>query len=193
MEGHYSLDMACSLIFREKPSEVQICTDQSAFAKAVVRRLQTFVQRIFVTSPEIAAEIQASLGLEVGVKSVGTPTSCAIVAGYTFNNEAIVQADLAVLVFPNALSYKSVLYPGKIQCDSLTLWRQVQPTHFITERIGLFDPRFILLWMVSTVAGSRVSHIHFSFGQKAVDRIYTRGLLWWLSYIVILSARRRTA
>jgi hypothetical protein len=96
------------------------------------------------------------------------------------------RAKHVVVIAENKLSYKSILYPGKVADNVISIRNWLKQTHTIQESWGLFDPVFIGRIIISQLASHRIPAIHFKFSQSALDFIYVKGLRALLSYIVVI-------
>lgn len=190
LEGHYSLDMACYLLHQRQPRSVRLVTHDAEVVKAAARRLDWVSEPLLVETPQIVAVLMEQLGV---------PSVC----------DAELQADAALVLLPaglsglppiasfivtvaqNALSYKSLLYPGQIGSNVFALLRWLKQHYLICDKVGLFGPRFVFNWAISQLAGVRWAPEHFRYGQRAIDNLYSSGSLWWLGYLVVVAARQK--
>lgn len=189
IEGHYSLEMASYLVHRAQPRSVRICTEDIEVAKAAVRRLAWVADGIAVEHEEIAEAISKTLGPRLRVANGAEPD----VALVPFSRQQYAEAPRArrlILIGHNALSYKSLLYPGQIADNVLGQVRWLRRGYQLQDRVGLFGPGFLIRWILSTAAGPRWAHAHFQLGQRAMDRLFTTAH-WWLGYITVLAGTRR--
>lgn len=190
LESHYSLDMACYLLHREHPATVRICTGDVEIVKAAVRRLGWVTGRITVASPSLAAAVQPISAVAVEPYDSGATSDAILLPFARREYPDPPLASLLVSVTLNALSYKSLLYPGRTSDTVVSFVRWLRSSYHIRDRVGLFAPRFILEWAISQAAGTRYPALHFRCGQRALDHIYATGPLWWTGYILVVSASR---
>lgn len=190
LDNHYGLDLACQSVFRLRPSSVRICTPEPALVVAVLRRLGRLGAELFVENDSLANAVAAVLGERPQVDA----SMHADVALVPFARQMYAEPPDArhlVLLGYNALSYKSLLAPGKIRDTLPAQMRWMARRYQISERVGMFTPGFITRWAISAAAGPRIPELHFRAGQQAMDRIYTTGAFWWTGYVTLLSGPRR--
>ena len=190
MEGHYSLDMACFLLHNQHPTSVRICSDDPEIVKAAVRRLGWVSGKIFVDSAILAEKLGELAQSPVEPYQANSPTDAVLLP---FSRTAYSEPPLApfiVTVSYNALSYKSLLYPGITHDTVVKTLRWLRQAYQIGRKVGLFTPRFLFDWSLSQAAGARQPQIHFRAGQRAVDNLYSSGRFWWTGYILVISAHR---
>jgi hypothetical protein len=190
-ENTYSFDLAVQWLYRNHPSSVRICSTEPEIVKAAARRLSWIADGIIVENDAAAAAVEAILGVQPQVFTPGTQTDAALMPFSRHNYATPPEAATVVILAHNAFSYKSLLRPGQIEDQVFSLLRWLRKTHRITGRAGLFTPNFLFYWILSLLAAHRVPTLHFRSGQRALDRILDRHLLWYTGYIVVIAGERR--
>ncbi len=191
VEGHYGLDLACRLLHARRPSAVAIYSDDLNVTLAAVRRLGWVPGDIFVESTQIADALRASLGVEARVITSGIHADVALVPFAWSRLTSPPDAACVVLLSHNAWSYKSLIAPGTVGATGRSARRWLEQTHAVRDAVGLFTPSFIAQWTVSLASGTRWPNWHFRLGQRAMDRLYSGGVLHRLGYLLVLSGDRR--
>jgi len=189
IEAQYSLQMAGYLVHQFQPASVLVCTDDLEIALAAVQRLAWVGDGLFVEHEKIQDYIKKTLGRQVFQINKSQDLDVALVL---FSRKQYPRPPIArrlVLVDHNALSYKSLIYPGQVRDHVIAQIGWLRREYALEQHIGLFGPGFIAPWALSTAAGSRSSPVHFLSGQRAMERIFTASPLWWLGYVTILSGR----
>ncbi|HET8669241.1 MAG TPA: hypothetical protein VFM05_01065 [Candidatus Saccharimonadales bacterium] len=182
--------MACYLVHHYQPGLVQICVQDPEMAMAAVQRLAWLENGLFVEHEELREKIRQTLGIKLRLLDRKVEPDVALIL---FSRRAYTeppQARHLVLLERNALSYKTLLYPGQIQDNVLAHTRWFQQRYKLHQRIGLFGPSFLCYWSLALLSGSRFAPTHFRQGQKALDRLYTISPMWWTGYMVVLSGDR---
>lgn len=186
IENHYGLDLCAFLLHRAQPSSVRVCSPDVDVVLACARRL--LWTQILVENTTIAAQVEQRLA--VAVKVADTQESDAVLL--PFSRQYYAQpprASLLVVINSNRLSYKGLISPVRDHVFALLRWLRADCQ--VTDRWGLFPPRFVAQWIISLVAGARYPALHFQLGQQAMDELIVQGGLWWLSYLNVIEARPR--
>ena len=191
IDSHYGLELACFYAHRPRPRSLRVCTHHPGVAKAVVQRLAWTVEQLVVDSDDIACTLRGELGINVSVRDLSEETDVALMPMSRRDYVVPPRAQEIVVAEYNAISYKSLLYPVRVKGNVIGLLRWLRSRYDITDRVGLLGPGFVLRWMVSLLAGTRLPSLHFHMGQKALDHVHSTGRLWWLGYITVIVGRQR--
>ena len=189
-EIQYGLQMACYLVHQYQPGVIQLCVKDTEIAVAAVQRLTWKGTKLVVEQEEVREKIRQTLDLHLDLMDGKIEPDIVLVLFSRKSYTEPPQARQLVLLEKNALSYKSLLYPGQIQDNVMAQTRWFQKKYKLNQRIGLFGPGFLFNWSLSLVTGSRFAPMHFRQGQQALDRLYTSSPLWWTGSMVVLSGNR---
>lgn len=189
IESRYGLDMACYFLSQAKPATVRICSSDPEVVKAVVRRLQHGVPAMLVETPELAEMLQKDFGFDAAAMHPDISVDAAIVPFSRHRYETPPIADAVVVVASNAVSYKSLIHPGRVEDSTRGVLKWLQQSHVVYGRVGLLTPDFILLWTLSLILKKVHSPSYFRLQQRALERVFARGPLWWLGYTVVIAGR----
>jgi hypothetical protein len=190
IETHYALEMAAFLVHLRQPASIRICADDPDVVRAVIRRCG-WAAEVVVESPELIPVAEVCPMPANVIHAPGKKTDAVVIPYTRRHYTQAPPADYAVAIAHNAFSYKSLLRPGQIEDNILSMRRWFKQTHQVEQQIGLLAPGFIARWSLAAAAGPRSPALHFGWGQRAMDRIYAAGVGAWLSYVLILAGGRR--
>lgn len=191
MEVRYSFDMACLLLYQQRPQNVRIYCDNSDLVRAAVRRLGWVTGTIYVDSELIAVPLRDIPNVSIEVADDAATIDAALFLFSREQYDAPPSAKTVVTVVDNRLSYKQLLYRRQVYDVSLSVARWLQQTHAITRRVGLFTPPFLYKWTLAQYFDKRDSAKHFQWGQRAMDSIYSESPLWWTGYLSVICGIQR--
>lgn len=188
IEGQFSLQMASYLAQTYRPQSVHLCTQDPEVAIAAALRLPWARNGLTIDHEESREAVSSALGLRF--KSGDDLEHDVTLVLFSRQRYTVPpKARHLVMVERNALSYKSILYPGQILDDVISQLRWFRRSYRIEQRIGMFGPRFLVNWAISLAAGTRFAATHFLLGQQAMDHLFTTSPLWWIGYLIVLSGR----
>ncbi len=189
-EIRYTLDLMAYYLQAMRPRRVRIASRSGEIVKAVVRRLGGMEVSLLVETPGMQALIRDSLGLELRVFEPGTGSADVALFPFSLEEGLRPAGEPAIVVASrNALSYKSLLYPGKVR---KTVWGEMaklRPDYKLEPVCGLYPPQFVLLWALAKGVERLDSAWYFRLEDRAMRRLVEFGPLWRLSYIVLLVGR----
>jgi hypothetical protein len=187
-EIRYALDFMGYLLHTKQPRSLRISSDSVEMVKAVVRRLGMDGYRLFVDSQEICTAVQPSLDIEVAV--AGDEPAEAAFFPFSLNGTGLPQERMIVAAVHNAISYKSLLYPGTVRTTAFGTLARVKRHYRVEQVIGMYPPRFIALLALAHLAGRRSSSAYFRLSDLAMQYLYDFGPMWRFSYVVIFAGCR---
>jgi hypothetical protein len=197
-EERYTLDYLCFLAARSAPASILVHTehpDPAEVTKAVARRLAPAGAALRTTSRRAAEAVRQDLGLSIDVadsSDADAPLAagvCPWIAGRP--PPAVAAAPLLVGCLRNALSYRSLRYPGSERGAALAWLRRLESTHHVRARVGFLPPMCVALLAAARLARLRHPRYSYLLEDYAMARIFTRGPAWAASYVVIFAADRR--
>ncbi len=188
-EARYTLDYLCYLVARQPANCIQIVSADAEVAKAVVRRLAPTGAHLAVETEEIAATVAADLGLPVNLAL----TEGASVALCPWLDPRMPLPAAARLVgsVRNVLSYKSLRQPVEGGAVAPAWLQRLDTTHVVRSVAGYFPPACVALLALAGVARRRHPSYGYYLSDLAMQRVFTTGPAWRLSYVVLFSADRR--
>jgi hypothetical protein len=189
-EVRYSLDLMGQLLQAQKPHSVRIYSDSAEMVKAVVRRVAFDDYRLFVNTPALREAVQASLGLEVDIAVAGAEPAEAALFPLSPPGASLPRERILVAAVRNALSYKSLLYPGTVRTTAFGTLARVRRHYQIEQVVGMYPPRFIALLARAHLARRRSASEYFRLSDRAMQYLYEFGPMWRLSYVVIFAGHR---
>lgn len=187
-EIRYTLDLMGYMLHKQKPRSVRIGSASIEMVKAIVRRLVGSDYRLFVDTQELRTAVRAALGIEVEV--AGTEIAEAALLPLSFEGTSLPRERMIVAAVHNALSYKSLLYPGTVRTTALSTLAQVRRQYHVEQVVGIYPPRFIALLALAHIARWRSAATFFRLSDVAMRHLYDFGPMWRLSYVVAFSGYR---
>lgn len=191
IEAQYGLDMLAYLLYRSAPHSVYVCSSEPDAVVALVRRLYGWVDTVFVDNTHIATVLAQRFNFKAELyQQTSTPEAVCMLFPSDFNSEPP-QAKAIFVMAHNAISYRGLLHPRSVSHTFLTFLRWLKSSYHIHTHVGMLGPKCIGALALSQLAGAKRPVFHFRTGQWAIDRIYTQGFMWWLSYVVILAGNHK--
>ena len=188
IEIRYTLDYMGYLLDQKQPRSVRIYSDSVEMVKAVVRRLAADGRELLVANTGLKAAVETSLAVPVRV--AGSEPAEAAFAPLALPATALPREPIIVASMRNALSYKSLLYPGTIRAAAITTLGRVKQQYAIEQVVGLYPPRFVAMLGLAHLLGRRNPATYFHLSDRAMQHIYSTGPMWGLSYVVIFAGQR---
>jgi hypothetical protein len=187
-EIRYMLDLMGYMLHKQKPRSVRIGSASIEMVKAVVRRLAGDDYRLLVDTQDLRAAVRSTLDIEVEV--AGTEIAEAALLPLSLESTSLPRERIIVAAVHNALSYKSLLYPGTIRTTALGTLGQVRRQYHVDRVVGIYPPRFIALLALAHVARRRSAAAFFRLSDLAMQYLYDFGPMWRLSYVVAFTGQR---
>jgi hypothetical protein len=156
--------------------------------KAVVRRLAAAGPRLFLSTQAMRAVVQESLGLDVEV--AGPEPAEAAFCPLVIDRNSLTSERIIVGALHNAISYKSLMYPGAVRTAAPGMLTRVRRHYQVEQVVGLYPPRMILLLALAHLARRWSSPAYFRLSDRSMQYLYEFGPMWRFSYIVVFSGHR---
>lgn len=190
--GQYGFDMAGYMISSQRPRQLYVQTRDIEIVRAVARRFVGSLDELLVEEVGLARIIAEEFRLPTRVYDASEIEAAVV----PFSRTACATpppARFVVTLIENSLSYRTLIYPGRVPDNVVAAHNWLRQTHEVQTCVGLLDPVFMARTTVSQLAGHRAPSLHFRMGQRALDNIYVTGVRAWISYIVLLAASRRVS
>ncbi len=187
-EVRYMLDCMGYLLHQQQPRSVCIYSDSEEMVKATVRRIVHDGYWIAVGTDRMRDAVRAALGVEVAVR--GTEPLDAALVPWSFETARMPREESVVGAVLNAVSYKSLLYPGSVRSTAAGTLARIRRRYHVDRVVGMYPPRFIALLGLAQLALRRSQAAYFRLSDLAMQHIYETGPMWRLSYVVIFAGRR---
>lgn len=188
IEFRATLDVMGMLLARAHVASVRIATDSPAFAIGAVRRLAVDDYRITVDSEEIQQIVAGALGIHVGVANA--EIADAAFCPFSVDTKRLPAESTIVGATRNALSYRSVRYPGSVRSVAVKTIRTLRRQRTLDGVIGLYPPRFVALLAASRAAAIRDEARSLELADVAMPYLVERGPMWRLCYVVAFAVSR---
>jgi hypothetical protein len=190
-EIRYSLGLAGSYLAVTNPARVRIASNSIPLVQAVVRHLCYSPFSLAVDHPSIQSALRDSLGVETTItNSEHEPADAAL---FPFSlQEGVRPAGEKTLVVlaENALSYKSLICPGKVRGTVFSELAGLRGHYRMQPVAGLYTPNFIFWWTLAKALERIDSARYFRFEDRAMNRLIGYGSVARFSYIVVLLGER---
>jgi hypothetical protein len=188
IEFRATLDVMGLLLARAAVTSVRIATDSPPVAIGAVRRLAVDDYRIIVDSEEIQRKVAEALGIDVQVAN-GEIADAAF-CPFSVDPNRLPAESTIVGATRNALSYRSVRYPGSIRSVAVRTIGSVRRQRSIDGVVGLYPPAFVALLAASRAAAIRDEARSLQLADVAMRYFIERGPMWRLCYVVAFAASR---
>ena len=189
-EVRYSLDLMAMYAQAAQPRRARIASRSKEIVRAFVRRLAFAGIELTVDGSEVQADVREAFGVETALSDSGIDE--ADVALFPFSLEEGVELrgePRLVVACRNALSYKSLLYPGKVRQTAHRQVAELRPEYRLSPVAYLYPPRFVFWWALAKAVERLDSSWYFMLEDRAMRRLVGRGLAWHLSYVVLFHGR----
>jgi hypothetical protein len=189
-EMRYTLDLMLYALQASEPSSVRIASRSIEVVKAALRRLACMEVALFVEDEAMQAMARDVLGLAVGVSGPGSDPADAALFPFSLNGDVRLPWEPTIVVAcENALSYKPLLYPGRVEGTVFGQMRKLKAVYSLEPVAGLYSPRFVLWRFMAQLVGRFDSAWWFRLEDLAMRRLINYGPLWRLSYLVVFAGR----
>lgn len=190
-EFRYTIDlMARHVLMATQAQTVRIASHSAEIAKAVVRRLDCERLILLVESQSIQAEVRISLGVETEVIGEDSPSAEAALFPFSLGSGLVPAGEpIIVAACENALSYKSLLHPGKIKETAFQHLSRLRKSYCLTPLAGLYSPKWMWWLILAKMAERWSSASWFRLEDLAMCSLIEFGPMWRLSYIVVFTGQ----
>ena len=188
IEFRATLDVMGLLLARARVTSVRIATDSAPFAIGAVRRLAVDDYRISVDSEEIRRSVAEALGIYVQVAD--SEVADAAFCPFSVGTKRLPAEPTIVGATRNALSYRSLRYPGSVRTVAVRTIRNVRRQRSLDGVVGLYPPAFVALLAASRAAAIRDEARSLELADVAMRYFVEQGPMWRLCYVVAFAASR---
>ncbi len=188
LEFRATLDVMGMLLGRASVTSVRIATDSPPWAIGAVRRLAVDDYRITVDSEEIQRTVAAALGIHVGLAD-GALADAAF-CPFSVDPNRLPPESTIVGAARNALSYRSLRYPGSVRSLAVRTVRSLRRQRSLDGVIGLYPPAFVAYLAASRIAAMRNDARAIELADVAMRHFIEHGPTWRLCYVVAFAGSR---
>ena len=189
IEFRATLDVMGLSLARARVRSVRIATESPALALGAVRRLAVDDYRITVDSEEIQRAVASALGVHVAVAE--NALAEAAFCPFSVDPSRLPAESTIVGATRNALSYRSLRYPGSVRSLAVGTLRSLRRQRYsIDGVIGLYPPAFVALLAASRMAAMRDDARAIELADVAMRHLIEHGPMWRLCYVVTFVGRR---
>lgn len=189
-ELRYTIDLMVFYALNSVPSTLRVATNSSEIAKMVIRRLPTQDITIYVNNEKIQHVVQNDLGINTYLfLSEALPADVVLFPFSLEEKDQLCGENIAITSAFNPFSYKSLIYPGKVQASLRRTMSLLKSRYLIRSAAALYSPTFILYYTFAKVIGHWSSPFFFHFESLAMAHLIDFSWQWRFSYIVVITGR----
>jgi hypothetical protein len=192
-EIRHTLDLMMTWLQKAQPQRVRVLSHSSEMVKAVIRRIPPDQQMtVYVERADIQAAVAETLGRDTRVvASDGLSADVALLPLPTSEKHtALAGEQMVIAAYYNALSYKSLLYPGSVPASIFAQLAQLRAAYRVEAVAGLYPPRFIVWWTLTCLLARLDSARYFRTGDYAMRHLIEFGPWWRFCYVVVAIGHR---